>query len=212
MACTLTDVMSCVPLETPSFELGPRDYLNEFLNLISTLRGGQARYVPLLLGKIDTMLSTMAGPIIPPLIYETTTTDEDRFEDLGAGDLWTEEDRSNSHSLQSLLAPAPPTLSTSSSDMSEFSLIGGSSSGDESFSMVSLAPPYTGGLLTTTTATTANVPQHHQPMDRSHDRRGRRYGQALLPDDEAAGYPVVFDNVVRHDARPRPDYYGSQFG
>lgn len=63
MACTLTDVMSCVPLEMNAFRYGPRDYLTQFLSLISALRGGDSRYLPLLLAKIHDALPTMAAPI-----------------------------------------------------------------------------------------------------------------------------------------------------
>ncbi|PSK57941.1 hypothetical protein B9Z65_9143 [Elsinoe australis] len=63
VACTLTDVMSCVPetqLMQPSFEIGPRDYLHQFVSLISNLRGGRQRYLPLLVSKInDTLPSSM---------------------------------------------------------------------------------------------------------------------------------------------------------
>ncbi|CAD0112806.1 unnamed protein product, partial [Aureobasidium uvarum] len=62
VACTLTDVMSCVPFEQHTFEYGPRDYLNQFLSLISTLRGGQQRYLPLLLSKINDTLPQMPTP------------------------------------------------------------------------------------------------------------------------------------------------------
>lgn len=56
MACTLIDVMSCVPLESQKFEPGPQEYLNQLLNLISTLRGGESRYLPLVMAKIrDTL-------------------------------------------------------------------------------------------------------------------------------------------------------------
>ncbi|KAI9880714.1 MAG: hypothetical protein M1830_000997 [Pleopsidium flavum] len=63
VACTLTDVMSCVPTDINTFEVQPRDYLNQFLGLISTLRGGDSRYLPLLLGRIDEALPAMAAPI-----------------------------------------------------------------------------------------------------------------------------------------------------
>jgi len=55
--------MSCVPIETNSFKVGPRDYLNQFLGLISTLRGGDSRYLPLLLAKINEALPAMAAPV-----------------------------------------------------------------------------------------------------------------------------------------------------
>jgi len=54
--------MSCVPFEQHTFEYGPRDYLNQFLSLISTLRGGQQRYLPLLLSKINDTLPAMPMP------------------------------------------------------------------------------------------------------------------------------------------------------
>ena len=79
MACTLTDVMSCVPLETSSFRYDPRDYLTQFLSLISALRGGDSRYLPLLLAKIDDALPAMAAPIAHSLPLLPTN---DRFQDF----------------------------------------------------------------------------------------------------------------------------------
>ena len=55
--------MACVPLESKTFTVGPREYLTQFLNLISTLRGGDSRYLPLLLAKIHEALPAMAAPI-----------------------------------------------------------------------------------------------------------------------------------------------------
>lgn len=63
MACTLIDVMACVPLETGSLEVGPSHYLTQFISLISSLRGGDSRYLPLLQAKIDDALPAMAAPV-----------------------------------------------------------------------------------------------------------------------------------------------------
>jgi len=71
IACTLTDVISCVPLEPSTAasrsqdDLRPADYLNQFLKLISQLRGGASRYLPLLLAKVSENLPTMAPPLDP---------------------------------------------------------------------------------------------------------------------------------------------------
>ncbi|KAF1991833.1 hypothetical protein K402DRAFT_70860 [Aulographum hederae CBS 113979] len=92
VACTLADVMACVPIEQAAFELGPRDYLQRFISLISSLRGGQSRHLPLLIGKINDVLPgyntgpphTMPLPVSRPLpsslpnarleeIYESST-------------------------------------------------------------------------------------------------------------------------------------------
>jgi len=56
VACTLTDVMAYVPMEESTSETGPRDYLQRFVDLISSLRGGQSRHLPLLLSKINEVL------------------------------------------------------------------------------------------------------------------------------------------------------------
>ncbi|KAK3111103.1 hypothetical protein LTR53_013985 [Teratosphaeriaceae sp. CCFEE 6253] len=62
VACTLADVMSCVPWEQFGFAPGPRDYLNQLLALISSLRGGQQRYTPLLVAKISESMPALAIP------------------------------------------------------------------------------------------------------------------------------------------------------
>ncbi|CAK4031623.1 sucrose utilization SUC1 [Lecanosticta acicola] len=71
VACTLTDVMSVIPGEQYTFEFGPRDYLNQLMSLISNLRGGHQRYLPLLMQKVhDTMANTPGYSItaVPPSI------------------------------------------------------------------------------------------------------------------------------------------------
>ncbi|KAF2863324.1 hypothetical protein K470DRAFT_298015 [Piedraia hortae CBS 480.64] len=62
VACTLTDVLTFVPYEQNTFEYGPRDYLAQLVNLISTLRGGQERYMPLLMSKIGESLTNFPTP------------------------------------------------------------------------------------------------------------------------------------------------------
>ncbi|KAI9788301.1 MAG: hypothetical protein M1816_006987 [Peltula sp. TS41687] len=109
VACTLTDVMACVPMGSTSLEIGPHDYLNHFLTLISTLRGGQARYLPLLLTKVNDVMSTMAGPIIPLLSFDEPQ------------DGRVEEQSDGSNSSRSSRLFVPPSLSTASSDMSMYS-------------------------------------------------------------------------------------------
>ncbi|KAL8748365.1 MAG: hypothetical protein Q9184_007356, partial [Pyrenodesmia sp. 2 TL-2023] len=65
VAWTLTDVISCVPLESPSFGVSPQDYLNHLVHLISTLRGGDSRYLQLVMAKIsDTLPQHMAASMI----------------------------------------------------------------------------------------------------------------------------------------------------
>lgn len=48
--------MACVPLSPASYDMGPPDYLNRFVSLITSLRSGQSRYLPLLQNKIAEVL------------------------------------------------------------------------------------------------------------------------------------------------------------
>ncbi|KAI9657582.1 MAG: hypothetical protein M1829_006890 [Trizodia sp. TS-e1964] len=85
VACTLTDVIACVPINTPSIEIGPRDYLNQVVALISTLRGGESRFLPLLLQKVSDTLPELAAPIVrKPLQLDCSRIDrriEEVFDD-----------------------------------------------------------------------------------------------------------------------------------
>ena len=59
--------MSCVPLSSQTFEPGPQEYLNQLLTLISTLRGGESRYLPLIMAKIRDTLPAILSALPPDL-------------------------------------------------------------------------------------------------------------------------------------------------
>lgn len=68
-----------------SFEFGPKDYLHQLLQVISTLRGGETRFLPLLLAKVSEALPVMAAPIprIPdPVVKEEAEEIDDTQLDL----------------------------------------------------------------------------------------------------------------------------------
>jgi len=64
IACSLTDVLSLLPNPADPFVLGPRDYLTQFLTLLSTLRNGDSRFLPLLLSKVHDVLPRLASPML----------------------------------------------------------------------------------------------------------------------------------------------------
>lgn len=99
--------MSCVPLDSTTLELGPRDYLNQFLTLISTLRGGDSRFLPLLLAKVNDALPSMAAPIaqLPAAIKD------ERVEELY--------ESSTNSTADSTPFEAPSLATTSGSDIKE---------------------------------------------------------------------------------------------
>ncbi|KAF2003822.1 hypothetical protein P154DRAFT_427947 [Amniculicola lignicola CBS 123094] len=80
IACCLTDVVACIPFSPDAFALGPRDYVSRFLTLFSTLRGGQTRYLPLLLSKVSDVLPNLplprsinVSPNLPPTAMGLST-------------------------------------------------------------------------------------------------------------------------------------------
>ena len=78
IACSLIDVLSCVPIQHATSEIGPQEYLTHFLHLISTLRSGGTRYVGLLQARIQDTLPDMAAafarpPSLPQSIGDSTS-------------------------------------------------------------------------------------------------------------------------------------------
>lgn len=59
--------MSCVPMSSANYDMNSRDYLNRFISLISSLRGGQSRYLPLLQTKLSEVLPSYQLPLHPSL-------------------------------------------------------------------------------------------------------------------------------------------------
>jgi hypothetical protein len=126
VACTLTDVMSCVPYEQHTFEYGPRDYLNQIMTQISGLRGGNQRYMPLLLSKINDAMPSMPTPGFSlPIMPASSRLDE----------LWDSNSASQGHT-QSSSASTPfgsPPHGVSSHGMANFPAV---------FPTVSAGPKY----------------------------------------------------------------------
>lgn len=91
VACTLIDVMTCVPLEHTGFELGPRDYLSHFLHLIGKLRGGKTRYLPLLVSKVNEALPGLVEGSIPLGLPPPTPMVEREFQELEDDAITTDE-------------------------------------------------------------------------------------------------------------------------
>lgn len=66
IAFTLVDVMAYIPsgeAKVSGFEIGPEDNLKHFLSLISQLPGGERKYLPLLMTKVEQTLPEMTTPL-----------------------------------------------------------------------------------------------------------------------------------------------------
>jgi len=60
----LTDVLSLLPPNPDPFQPGPRDYLHDFIRLLSVLRNGDHRFLPLLLSKVHDVLPRLVNPML----------------------------------------------------------------------------------------------------------------------------------------------------
>lgn len=109
VACTLTDVISCVPYEEQMMGYGPRDYLQQLITLISNLRGGQQKYMPLLLSKINETMPNAPGYNLPLPQPSTSSGTPDMYEGVESG----RDTRSGPNSEESTPFGSPPLSVTS---------------------------------------------------------------------------------------------------
>lgn len=66
IAYVLADVIAYTPpsvAEPPISDLEPKDYLTYILSLVAKLRGGEDRFLPLLLEKISQILPNFPNPL-----------------------------------------------------------------------------------------------------------------------------------------------------
>lgn len=87
VACSLTDVLSLLPPNPDPFQLGPRDYLHDFMTLLSVLRNGDNRFLPLLLAKVNDVLPRLVNPMLQtvPDTPANMCLNDDIFDGFGTG-------------------------------------------------------------------------------------------------------------------------------
>lgn len=86
VACSLTDVLALLPTPSDPFAIGPRDYLNQFLSLLSSLRNGDNRFLPLLLQKVHDVLPRLVNPmlqVVPENAASQMAANVDIFDGFG---------------------------------------------------------------------------------------------------------------------------------
>lgn len=80
---------SCAPERVP-FSKGPRAYLNELLNIISVLRNGDHRFLPILLAKTHEVFCNVLRPMlheIPEALVAQNLANTDLFDGFGTAGL-----------------------------------------------------------------------------------------------------------------------------
>jgi hypothetical protein len=62
--CALSSLLTLLPPTSDPFSMSPRDHLPQLLILLSHLRSGDSRFLPLLLSKVSDILPQLASPML----------------------------------------------------------------------------------------------------------------------------------------------------
>ncbi|KAK5660175.1 hypothetical protein OQA88_13645 [Cercophora sp. LCS_1] len=78
-----TEALSMQPTTRTPFTVGPREHLHQILNVATTLRYGEQRFLPLLLCKVQDALPLLASPILQNAPESAIPCDIDIFDGFG---------------------------------------------------------------------------------------------------------------------------------
>ncbi|GAB1314822.1 hypothetical protein MFIFM68171_05032 [Madurella fahalii] len=82
VTCALTEILASQPAPRTPFTPGPHDQLRKILNIITVLRSGDHRFLPLLLSKVQSTLPSLASPMLRNA-PENTACNIDIFDGFG---------------------------------------------------------------------------------------------------------------------------------
>lgn len=189
-------MLSLLPPNPDPFSLGPKDYLHDFMRLISALRSGDNRFLPLLLAKVNDVLPTLVNPMLKtvpdPPANVLPCNDVDIFDGFGSGGMGIpsnfpgyngngtsgefkmEPNDFNGNPVQSM-----PPYGQRIEEISSPSIAGPSESVSSPFSQESIIHSpleypgmneYRGFPSLSSPGLGSNVPAHHNQFDASHSR------------------------------------------
>ena len=85
VTCALTDILAMLPAPRTSFTLGPQDQLRNILNIVTVIRNGEHRFLPLLLSKVHAALPGLASPMLKNApVTESVPCGIDLFDGFGS--------------------------------------------------------------------------------------------------------------------------------
>jgi hypothetical protein len=85
IAGVLTDALALQPASADPFTMGPREYLNSLLQILSSLRNGDHHFLPLLLDKVHDVLPRLANPMLLRAPENACMSNIDIFDGFGNG-------------------------------------------------------------------------------------------------------------------------------
>lgn len=81
---SLTEVLAMQPTSRTPFTVGPREHLHQILNVLTALRYGDHRFLPLLLSKVQDAIPRLANPMLQNAPEPTVACDIDIFDGFGS--------------------------------------------------------------------------------------------------------------------------------
>jgi hypothetical protein len=83
VTCSLTDILSMLPAPRTPFTPGPLDQLRKILNIVTVIRNGEHRFLPLLLSKVHAALPKLASPMLQNAPENAACNSIDIFDGFG---------------------------------------------------------------------------------------------------------------------------------
>src|ERR1700733_5829861 len=85
-SCLVTDFLSMQPHSRHPFSVGPREHLNQILNIVAVLRNGLNQYLPLLFSKLHDVIPRLANPMLQDAPEDVPLSKMDLFDDFSVSE------------------------------------------------------------------------------------------------------------------------------
>ncbi|TIC90367.1 putative sucrose utilization protein SUC1 [Colletotrichum higginsianum] len=83
ISCNMTDFLAVQPAARDPFTVGPREQLNQTLNIVAVLRHGDHRFLPLLLSKVAEIMPRLTNPMLQNAPENSNLGNIDIFDGFG---------------------------------------------------------------------------------------------------------------------------------
>lgn len=83
ITCSLTEVLATQPASRDPYAMGPREHLHQILNVLTVIRTGDLRFLPLLLRKVTDVLPKLANPMLQSAPENAPVCNIDIFDGFG---------------------------------------------------------------------------------------------------------------------------------
>jgi len=87
VTCAVADFLSMLPAPRTPFRAGPRDQLRKILNIVTAIRNGDHRFLPLLLSTVALYLPKLASPMLQDPPENPAACNMDIFDGFGTSSM-----------------------------------------------------------------------------------------------------------------------------